>query len=709
MATAAQTLSQLSSPFTWMREFLRQELAPYPGRAAVVGRMTLAATLVMVIGMTFRIPYTFQGAVYAMMISRESPRATLRSAANIAIVTAIGAAYLLISVQVVISVPEFHFMWVISSFFLAFYVISAVTNYTSAVVFAIMMSVGIPLWDRSVPAETNVEDTLWLCLAVSVGVVITGAVELVFVRLRPGDEVVLPILERLAAVEDLFTCYAQACTVNPTTQRHLMRLDALGTSLLRRTLRRSEYSAEYSVEMGGAVVLVGRLIDLAANLTHLSFELLAADQRRFRNLASTLATLRDDLKNRRIPAPVQFNNDGLPASLVPLLLEMEQTITLIPQAFADSRSIQEYLPSADDRRQRTLLALGELRDLDNPEHLRFALKGTLAASICYMIYNAMAWPGISTAVTTCLLTALSTVGSSRQKQVLRIIGATVGGFVIGMGSQIFILPYLDSIAGFAVLFAAVTAFCSWFMTSSPRLSYFGIQAALAFYLINLSEFKMQTSLTVARDRVIGILLGLSVMWLVFDQLWGAPAALEMRRTFVSNLRLLAQLVREPSSKERRTALIHSIALGETINSNFDTIRALADAVLLEFGPSREQDIALRNRIRRWQPELRMLFITRVVLWKYRVRLPGFELPEAIQSAQVEFDNNLATALDGMADRLNGNESHPIEHVTNAYAHLEQAAQISLPQQRLQPTPQIQSFLLLSRRIATLADCLVKDI
>jgi len=709
MATASQTLSQLSSPFTWMREFLRQELAPYPGRAAVVGRMTLAATLVMVIGMTFRIPYTFQGAVYAMMISRESPRATLRSAANIAIVTAIGAAYLLISVQFVINVPEFHFLWIISSLFLAFYVISAVTNYTSAVVFAIMMSVGIPLWDQHVPAEINVEATLWLCLAVAIGVVITGAVELASVKLRPGDEVVLPILERMAAVEGLFTCYARACAVDLGTQKHLMRLDALGTSLLRRTLRRSEYSAEYSVEMGGVVVLVGRLIDLAANLTHLSFELSATDQRRFRNLASALATLRDDLKNRRIPAPVQFNNDEQAASVVPLLFEMEQTITLIPQAFADSRSIQEYLPSADDTRQRTLLALGELRSVGNPEHLQFALKGTLAASICYMIYNAMAWPGISTAVTTCLLTALSTVGSSRQKQVLRIIGATVGGFVIGMGSQIFILPYLDSIAGFVVLFAAVTAFCSWFMTSSPRLSYFGIQAALAFYLINLSEFKMQTSLTVARDRVIGILLGLFVMWLVFDQIWGAPAAVEMRRTFMSNLRLLAQLVREPLSKDKRTAVAQSIALGETINSNFDKIRALADAVLLEFGPSREQDIALRNRIRRWQPDLRMLFITRVVLWKYRVRLPGFQLPEAIQSAQVEFDNNLATALDGMADRLNGNESHQIEHVTNACAQLEQAVQDSLPKQQLQPTPQIQSFLFLSRRIATLADCLTKEI
>ncbi len=703
MATIAQSLPRFPTPLTWLREFLREELAPYPGRAAQVARMTLAATLVMIVCMTFRIPFAFQGAIYALLISRESPRATMQSAAVIAIVTAIGAAYLLITVPFVISIPEFHFLWIVGSFFLAFYAISALTNYGAAVNYAIVMSVGIPLWDRHVPAESNVEDTLWLCLSVLVGVVITGAVELALMRLRPGDEVVLPITERLGAVHDLLTCYADGGSVDPHTEKQIVRLGMLGTSLLRRTLRRAEYSAQYSVEIGGVAVLVGRLVDLAVTLTQLRFELSASDQRRFRNLASTVAMICDDLINRRIPGPVQFNNDGQPASLIPLLAEMEQTVTLIPEAFTDSRSIQEYLPSADESRKQTLLAPGSF---GNPEHLQFALRGTLAASICYVIYNAVAWPGISTAVTTCLLTALSTIGSSRQKQVLRIAGAIVGGFVIGMGSQIFILPYLDSIGGFVVLFVAVTAISSWFMTSSPRLSYFGIQVALAFYLINLSEFKMQTSLAAARDRVVGILVGLFIMWLVFDQLWGAPASVEMRKMFISNLRSLAQLVREPLSKDRRTAIARSIALGETINSKLDKVRALADGVLFEFGASREQDLAYRDRIRKWQPTLRMLFITRIALWKYRVRLPGFELPEALQTAQEQFDKRLATVLDGMADRLEGQVLTQTADFKVAYAKLEQTAgKVS----GTQPQPKIQSFLLLSHRIADLADCLEKEI
>jgi multidrug resistance protein MdtO len=131
---------------------------------------------------------------------------------------------------------------------------------------------------------------------------------------------------------------------------------------------------------------------------------------------------------------------------------------------------------------------------------------------------------------------------------------------IGIGAQIFILPYIDSIGAFTVLFVAVAGAAAWIATSSPRLSYLGVQVAVAFCLINLQEFKTQTSLAVARDRVAGILLGLFVMWLVFDRLWSVPAGVEMKSAFISTLRLLAQLAREPVSTDIHVAIEHSYAL-----------------------------------------------------------------------------------------------------------------------------------------------------
>jgi multidrug resistance protein MdtO len=674
MATASLPTLRRNNLLAWLPDFLGEELSPYPGRVALVFRMVVAATLIPIVGMTFRIPYTFQGAIYALMISRESRQATLQSAGTILLVTGIGAAYLLISVSFVINSPLLHFVWVIGSFFLVFYAISTLTNYTAAVIFAIMIAIGVPLWDRILPSETNVEDTLWLCLSVVIGVAITAAVELAFERRRPGDDVVIPINDRLSAMERLMTRYAEGSYTDAATKEQIMQFAMRGTSLLRRILRRSDYPNQYSVEMGGVTAMVGRLVDLAATLTQLEFEASASDQKRLRNLASALANIRNELLNRRVPPPLQFITDEETAG-VPLLREIEHTVSLIPQAFAASRSTPDHLPQVDDIQRPSLLASDAFV---NPDHLRFALKGCLAASICYVIYNAMECPGISTAVTTCLLTALSTVGASHQKQILRILGALVGGLVLGMGSQIFILPHLDSIGGFVLLFVAITALAAWFMTSSPRLSYFGMQIAVAFYLINVSEFRMQTSLEVARDRVVGILLGLFAMWLIFDKLWGVPAARELKETFISNLRLLAQFAREPGSKDLKAATARRFALGETINTSLDKARALADGVLLEFGRSREQGLALRSLIRRAQPQMRILFIMQIAEWKYRVQLPGFELPQAIAKEQREFDEQLAESLDSIADRVEGRSTGAQQTLQEARARLEQTIQAYRP-------------------------------
>src|SRR5260221_11218195 len=86
---------------------------------------------------------------------------------------------------------------------------------------------------------------------------------------------------------------------------------------------------------------------------------------------------------------------------------------------------------------------------------------------------------------------------------------------------------------------------AWLATSGPRLSYFGGQLALAFYVVHLQEFAILTSLTFSRDRVVGILLGLFMMWLVFDLVWGVPAVREKKNHFFSLPRARAKLARLP--------------------------------------------------------------------------------------------------------------------------------------------------------------------
>jgi hypothetical protein len=65
--------------------------------------------------------------------------------------------------------------------------------------------------------------------------------------------------------------------------------------------------------------------------------------------------------------------------------------------------------------------------------------------------------------------------------------------------------------------------------------------------------------------------------------------------------------------------------------------------------------------------------TRNTLIKYRLQLPGFELPQAVRDAQQEFDNQLGRMLDGMADRLEGKASDVRQELRRSFDHLQESA------------------------------------
>jgi multidrug resistance protein MdtO len=700
MATLAQSVPESRQPLAWFWDFLKQELTPYPGRAALVARMVIAVTLVMIITMTFRLPYGAYAASFALTISRESPQITVKSLRTIVVGWVLGATYILIGAWFFLENPVLRFLWVIVTLFAIFYAVSAMTNSGAASRFGYFVIITVPLWDLHVTAESKVEGTLWAVWAITVASVVTALVELVFAELRHRDDFVQSLANRLASVEELLACYLADRPVDATTKKRVTHFAVLGASRLRRILTSSSYARQYNEQMGAVVALVGRLVDIAANLTQLSIRISDDDRRRIGVLATSIADIRTDLLSRRVPSPIDSKIDSEAPGGIPLLREMERTVSLIPEAFSGSESISEYSPSPPGVNRPATLFVADA--LSNPEHVRFALKGGLAASLCYIAYSSVFWPGINTAITTCFLTALSTIGSSHQKQLVRISGAVVGGVMVGIGSQVFILPYLDSIAGFTLLFALATGAAAWFLTSSPRFSYFGAQFAIAFYLINLGEFRIQTSLVPARDRVVGILLGLFMMWLIFDQLWGAPAVTEMKRTFISNLRLLAQLVKDPFSGEKRLEIERSYSLRERINANFDKVLNLADGVLFEFSSSRQQDLALRSRLRQCQPRVRTLFVTAIALLKYRLQLPGFELPETVRAAQREFDNRLARTLDAMASRIDGETPQATDRFEDSFERLEQTVRTEMP------TPELRTFLTLSRNIEGVASSLDKE-
>jgi multidrug resistance protein MdtO len=267
MAAQGKALpNAINEAWNWFWDFLKSELTPYPGRAWVVARVTIAATLVMWIIMTFQIPNGFLGAIFVLFLSRENPTATL--VAGLKGIAAFGLAtiYTLIGAAMLVDDPLTHFLGVGISLFVSFFLISIMNDYGTAVAFGFTVAGAIPLWDRTtIPVEARVENTLWLGGVVAIGIVVAIVVEYVFRSVHPTTDLTEGIETRLQTVENVLRSAAAEQPLDSVSEKRLSLFGMVGISRLRRLIIRSPYSAHFKAQLGTAVALVGQLVDVAAS------------------------------------------------------------------------------------------------------------------------------------------------------------------------------------------------------------------------------------------------------------------------------------------------------------------------------------------------------------------------------------------------------------------------------------------------------------
>lgn len=198
---------------------------------------------------------------------------------------------------------------------------------------------------------------------------------------------------------------------------------------------------------------------------------------------------------------------------------------------------------------------------------------------------------------------------------LRFAGFFLGACILGFGAQTLILPQIDSLAEFTLLFAFVIAMGAWAATSSPRLAYLGFQIVLAYDLTNLNRFALNTSLVPARDAILGIVLGIVAMWLFFDHLWSRSATETMRAILLTTIRDVAQLDHS-SNTEQRQELRRFQAECDRINRNFDKIRTLSDLSVFESFPKRWHEAFMAHCIEAFLPQLRAYLLVKAGLLQY---------------------------------------------------------------------------------------------
>jgi multidrug resistance protein MdtO len=163
MVTASVRIPHADRFSAWFPDFLRKELAPYPGRGTIVARTTIAATLTMILIVTFRIPGGAVGALCAFILSREDLVATAKSAFSFVAAFALSMIFIPIGGRFFAAEPITHFLWEAASLMAAFFCLRALTNYAVAIGLSLVTSNILAIWYLPGPGERNIELTLSGC------------------------------------------------------------------------------------------------------------------------------------------------------------------------------------------------------------------------------------------------------------------------------------------------------------------------------------------------------------------------------------------------------------------------------------------------------------------------------------------------------------------------------------------------------------------
>ena len=532
------------------------------------------------------------------------------------------------------------------------------TNYAAALAFAIPIGITLPLWDRPLPSQVQVEGTLWPVLIIALGAGVTLGTEALYRIFDRSDPLIASVDDLLLTVQQVAKSFATRQAPPKSVINRVLQYQAIGTGRLRLTLQRQGVDPTRRAQRSALISLAGRLIGLVASLERIPPNPSDDDAIRLRALSERLGAIRRELRELGGISVCPRAGEGPPSSGFPMLQEMERTVALLAEVSQRDQSADDW-PNVPEQDWWRALFLPDI--FQNQDYRRFAFAGCLAATICYVVYNALDWPGIGqTSVITCIVTALTTIGNSLQAQSLRLAGFVFGGLVMGLSAQILFLPGIDSVFGFALLFAAGTAIAAWFATSSPRLSFFGVQMALAFYFVNLQDSHFVTDLTIARDKVAGVLLGILAMGFVFDRFGTKSDAEQLQKLLVRNVRMLAQFVASPFTPHEAIAISQIRRLRSQINENFASLESRTDAVRFEFEFHRrnKQDIAECWRIQKVQPALRSIYLLELSLLSHRGRR--------------EIDSQLTEEQDRALNNFLNEVSDKLMHIAAWIAHEENA-------------------------------------
>jgi len=560
-------------------------LAPFPGRAAATTRIAVASMLTVLVTSIYGTPEAAISAYVVFFVNRpDRTSSVVISVAMLVLVSlVIGLVMLLADFTLVDPLRRVACMAVLSAALL--FLTSASKLRPVGAIVAMIVGFGLDELGLVPGGEVATRGLLyvWLMVAIPIGVNVV-------VNLLIG-----PAPRRLAT-NRLAHCLRLAARCLRGTDEH--DLEALRAALrdgvqpvagwlklakVEGTLNAQDLAALQQATMSTMAILLA--VDVAARQP--GAQLPAA-------IAAPIAGTLDDMARMLVAGgyPVEI---GLPVPGLDALSPAQEAVAR--ELVSATRRYAEPDDAAPPERASEARGFLNADAFSNPEHVHYALKTTGAAMLCYLLYQQLNWSGIHTCFLTCYLVSLGSMAETMEKLTLRLAGCMVGA-AVGTAALVFVVPSLSSVGGLMLLVFLGTWISAWVAQGSPRIAYAGFQIAFAFYLCVVQGAAPGFDLTIARDRVIGVMLGNLVVYVMFTRVWPVSIAGRIEAALSALAGQWQALIAAQRPEPRRQHAAAALAMHGSITQDLILARYEPASVgpPLEWVDSRRQRLAVLDAI-----------------------------------------------------------------------------------------------------------------
>jgi multidrug resistance protein MdtO len=531
-------------PLTRVRETIwdiARLLAPRPGRFELACRLALICALTVLIAEIYQTPEPALTTYVAFFLNRDSRTMSLIiDFIFVALITLVVGFIVLVAI-VVINDPMWRVISMATISFGVLFLASASKLQPVANVIALIVGYGLAVLGNIQLGEQGTRELLYVWLFVGIPAGVSIVVNLL---LGPSPR---RLAERAIALRlDLSAAMLQ--TPGERIRREFREnlregvveiQEWLGLADREKTsppgdIAALHQAADSTVTIVSAIDLIDRKPE--AWLTIPLREYLA---RTFQEMAAIF-------KSGGYPIGIAWQAPDLDRPLTPLEADVLAAIKNAITHFAEAPNSAARI----DEKPKESSGFFAADAFSNPDHVHYALKTTAAAMFCYLLYSLLDWPGIHTSFITVYIVSLGTTAETVEKFTLRILGCLFGA-AAGYGAIVFLIPSLTSIHHLMAVVFLGTLVAGYVAAGSPRISYAGFQMAFAFFLCVVQGPAPAFDLVTARDRVIGILIGNLVVYLVFTNLWPISVGKRIDPAIASLLRQLSAVMTAADVRARR--------------------------------------------------------------------------------------------------------------------------------------------------------------